>query len=121
MTISYGASGALAQHTDTVTPALPGSTAVGQLAVLQVVSAHPNLNVPSTPSGWTLVGSFTGGGGTFGLNTGPRRLTFFVRELAGGDTAPTTAIPSGSSGSLIGARIFTLSRTAGTGGCPPRG
>lgn len=115
MTISYVAAGTLAQHTDTVTPALPAGTAAGQLAVLQVVSAHPNLNVPSTPSGWSLVGSFSGGGGTFGLNTGPRRLTFFARPLVGGDTAPTTAIPSGSSGSLIGARIFTLSRTAGTG------
>ncbi|MFI6560403.1 hypothetical protein [Streptomyces sp. NPDC050534] len=115
MTISYGASGTLAQHTDTVTPALPAGAAAGQLAVLQVVSAHPNLNVPSTPSGWSLVGSFTGGGGTFGLNTGPRRLTFFTRVLVGGDGAPTTAIPSGSSGSLIGARVFTLSRTAGTG------
>lgn len=115
MTISYVAAGALAQHTDTVTPALPAGAAAGQLAVLQVVSSHPNLNVPSTPSGWTLVGSFSGGGGTIGLNTGPRRLTFFARELAGGDAAPTTAIPSGSSGSLIGARVFSLSRTAGTG------
>jgi hypothetical protein len=95
-------------------PARPGRRP-GQLAVLQVVSAHPDLNVPSTPSGWTAGGSFSGGGGTFGLNTGPTRLTFFVRELTGGDAAPTTAIPSGSSGSLIGARIFTLSRTAGTG------
>lgn len=115
MTISYGAAGSLAQHTDTVTAGLPAGAAAGQLAILQVVSSHPNLNVPSTPSGWTLVGSSTGGGGTLGLNTGPRRLTFFARVLAGGDSAPTTAIPSGSSGSLIGARVFTLARTAGTG------
>jgi hypothetical protein len=38
-----------------------------------------------------------------------------VRVLVGGDTAPTTAIPSGSTGSTIGAAIVTLSRTAGTG------
>jgi hypothetical protein len=115
VTISYGAAGVLAQHTDTVTPALPAGAAAGQLAVLQVVSGHTNDNVPSTPSGWTLGGSFSGGGGTFGLNAGPRRLTFFLRVLAGGDVAPTTAIPSGSSGSVIGARVFSLSRTAGTG------
>jgi hypothetical protein len=115
VTISYGAAGVLAQHTDTVTPALPAGTAANQLAVLQVVSGHTSDNVPSTPSGWLLGGSFSGGGGTFGLNTGPRRLTFFLRVLTGGDAAPTTAIPSGSSGSLIGARVFTLSRTAGTG------
>ncbi|MFI1767527.1 hypothetical protein ACH41H_36520 [Streptomyces sp. NPDC020800] len=115
MTISYGTVGALAQHTDTVTPALPAGATAGQLAILQVVSGHPGDNVPSTPSGWSLIGSFSGGGGTFGLNAGPRRLTFFARELAGGDGAPTTAIPSGSSGSMIGARVFTLSRSAGTG------
>ncbi|MEU9208556.1 hypothetical protein AB0D27_11520 [Streptomyces sp. NPDC048415] len=115
MTISYVASGTLAQHTDTVTPALPAGAAAGQLAVLQVVSGHSLDNVPSTPSGWTLAGSFSGGGGTFGLNAGPRRLTFFMRVLAGGDTAPSTAIPSGSSGSMIGARVVTLARTAGTG------
>ncbi|WDO09964.1 hypothetical protein ME763_32255 [Streptomyces murinus] len=115
MSISYGASGALATHTDTVTPALPAGAAAGQLAICQVVSAHPSDPVPSTPSGWTLVGSASGGAGSFGLNTGIRRLTFFARELAGGDTAPTTAIPAGSSGSAIGARVFTLARTAGTG------
>ncbi|MFF2383774.1 hypothetical protein [Streptomyces sp. NPDC058108] len=115
MTVSYVTSAALAQHTDTVTPAIPASFTAGQLAVLQVVSGHSLDPVPSTPSGWTLAGSFSGGGGTFGLNTGPRRLTFFVRQLMAGDTAPTTAIPSGSSGSMIGARIITLARTAGTG------
>jgi hypothetical protein len=115
MTISYVTSGALAQHTDTVAPAIPASFTAGQLAVLQVVSGHTLDSVPSTPSGWTLAGSFSGGGGSFGLNTGPRRLTFFVRQLVAGDTAPTTAIPTGSSGSVIGARIITLARTAGTG------
>ncbi|MFJ6841340.1 hypothetical protein ACIQRE_01575 [Streptomyces griseoluteus] len=115
MTISYVAAGVLAQHTDTVAPGLPAGAAAGQLAVLQVVSGHSSDFVPSTPSGWTLAGSLSGGGGTFGANTGPRRLTFFMRVLVGGDTAPTTAIPAGSSGSMIGARIVTLARTAGTG------
>ncbi|MFD7793643.1 hypothetical protein [Streptomyces sp. NPDC059759] len=115
MTISYVSAGALAQHTDTVTPALPAGFTAGQLAVLQVVSGHSLDPVPSTPSGWTLAGSFSGGGGVFGLNAGPRRLTFFVRQLAAGNAAPTTAIPSGSAGSMIGARVVTLARTAGTG------
>lgn len=115
MTISYSLTGAQATHTDTVTPGLPTGTTAGMLAILQVVSGHPSDSIPSTPSGWSLAGSFSGGGGTFGSGTGPRRLTLFVRELTGGDAAPTTAIPSGSSGSVIGACIVTLSRTAGTG------
>lgn len=114
MTISLTNTGTSATHTDTVTPAVP-SPAAGQLALLVVASGHSLDPTPSTPSGWSLVDSFSGGGGTFGANAGPRRLTFFARELAGSDTAPTTAIPSGSAGSVIAARIFTFTRTAGTG------
>jgi hypothetical protein len=113
MTISFGTTGTQSTHTDTITPALVGSA--GNLAVLQVVSGHPLDSVPSTPSGWTLVGSASGGGGTFGASAGPRRLTYFARVLLGGDANPTTAIPSGSSGSLIAGRIISLSKTAGTG------
>jgi hypothetical protein len=115
VTISYSLTGAVSTHTDTVTPGMPSGFTAGMLAILQVTSGHPNDSVPSTPSGWTFAGSFSGGGGTFGSGTGPRRLTLFVRVLVGGDTAPTTAIPSGSTGSTIGAAIVTLSRTAGTG------
>ncbi|MYR84092.1 hypothetical protein GTY41_03815 [Streptomyces sp. SID685] len=82
--------------------------------MLQVVSGSAADNTPSTPSGWILAGSASGGGGTFGASAGPRRLTWFVRVLAGSDTAPTTAIPSGTTGSLITGRIITLTRTAGT-------
>jgi hypothetical protein len=115
MTISYIAAGTLASAADTVTPAYPAGATSGRLAVLQVVSAHPNASIPSTPSGWTLAGTFSGGGGVFAAGTGPRRLTWFMRELVGSDAAPTTAIPSGSTGSGIGAQIIVLSRSAGTG------
>ncbi|WP_392971199.1 hypothetical protein [Streptomyces sp. LN245] len=113
MTISFGSTGTQATHTDTVTPTVVGSA--GNLAVLQVVSGHPLDSVPSTPSGWTLVGSASGGGGSFGASAGPRRLTLFARGLLGGDANPTTAIPSGSSGSVIAGRIVSLSKSAGTG------
>lgn len=113
MTISFGTTGTQATHTDTVTPTLVG--AAGDLAILQVLSGHSNDSVPSTPSGWSLVASFSGGGGTFGASAGPRRLTWFARILVGGDGNPTTAIPSGSSGSVIAGRIINLTRTAGTG------
>ncbi|MEU1596212.1 hypothetical protein ABZ468_25970 [Streptomyces sp. NPDC005708] len=114
MSISFIAAGTLAAAPDTITAAYPAGATAGRLAVLQVVSGHPSDSVPSTPSGWSLAGSFSGGGGVFGLNTGPRRMTWFVRVLAGSDAAPTTAIPSGSSGSVISGRIWILDRTAGT-------
>lgn len=115
MTISYGAVGASASAAESVTPALPAGAAAGQLAVLQVVSGHQDDPTPATPSGWLLAGSFSGGGGVFGAAAGPRRLTFFVRELLGSDTAPTVSIPTGGTGSTIAARIYRLSRSAGTG------
>jgi hypothetical protein len=115
VTISFTSAGSMATHTDTITPAYGTGATAGRLAILQVVSGHPNDSTPSTPSGWSLAGSFSGGGGTFGLNTGPRRMTWFARVLAGSDAAPTTAIPSGSSGSVICGRIWILDRTAGTG------
>ena len=115
MTISYVSSGNTADHTDTITPTYFATPTAGQLGILQVVSAHPNDSIPSTPSGWTLAGSFSGGGGTFGSGTGPRRLTYFVRVMTGGDAQPTTKIPSGSAGSVIAGTINILSRSAGTG------
>ncbi|WP_432169047.1 hypothetical protein [Streptomyces sp. 1222.5] len=113
MTISFGSAGAQVSHANTVTPALVGAT--GDLAILQVLSGHPTDPIPTTPSGWTLITSFSGGGGSFGASAGPRRLTWFARVLTGGDAAPTTAIPSGSTGSVIAGRVINLTRTAGTG------
>jgi hypothetical protein len=114
MAISYVGVGALAQAATSITPAYPGGTAAGQLAVLHVVSGHPDDSIPSTPSGWTLASSFSGGGGTFGSGTGPRRLTWFTRVLLGSDATPTTELPTGT-GSVIAGRILALSRSAGTG------
>lgn len=115
MTISYVDTGALATHADTITPAFPAGATAGRLAVLTVVSGHPDESIPTIPAGWTRAATVSGGGGTFGAGTGPRRLTWFTRVLAGSDAAPSTRIPSGGSGSLIAGRITVLSRSAGTG------
>ncbi|MEV5449957.1 hypothetical protein [Streptomyces sp. NPDC052535] len=109
MTISYVGVGALASAVDSITPAYPGGAAAGHLAVLQVASGNDAASTPATPSGWQLVGSFSGG-----TDPAPRRTTFFVRELTGTDAAPTTSVPSDANSVLAG-RIHVLSRSAGTG------
>ncbi|MEU0659628.1 hypothetical protein [Streptomyces lavendulocolor] len=115
MAISYVGVGALSQHATSITPAYPGGTAAGQLAVMQVASAHPDDSIPTTPSGWLLAGSTVGTSGTFGAGAGPRRLTWFTRVLvSAADAAPTTQLPAGT-GSAIAGRIHILSRSAGTG------
>lgn len=113
MTISYVSTGALATGTASITPAYGTGATAGNLAVLTVASASPTNTQPSTPSGWTLVDSISGGGGTFGTGAGPRRITWFARVLLGSDAAPTTAIPSATGSSLMG-RISILARSAGT-------
>lgn len=115
MTISYLGQGGTVTGADTVTVPYSATPAAGQLGLLQIVSGHPNDSQPSTPSGWILAGSFSGGGGTFGAATGPRRITIFVREMTGSDSQPTSAVPSGSSGSVIAGTLALLSRSAGTG------
>lgn len=114
MTISYVGAGVLAQAATSITPAMPASPAVGQLAILQVVSATVTDSTPSAPSGWQLVDSFSGGGGTFGSGTGPRRVSWFARILTGGEAAPTTTVPT-ATGSMVAGQIFTLARSGGTG------
>lgn len=115
MTISFLSQGATASDASSITPAYSVTPSAGQLGVLYVASGHPDDSVPVTPSGWTLAGSLSGGGGTFGAGVGPRRITMFVREMTGADAQPTTSIPSGGSGSVIAGAIALLSRSAGTG------
>jgi hypothetical protein len=115
MAITFVSNSALVQHADSITAGYPVTPSAGHLGLLQVVSAHPDDPIPSTPVGWTRAGSFSGGGGTFGAGTGPRRLTWFVRVMAGGDAQPTATIPSGASGSVICGYIALLARSAGVG------
>jgi hypothetical protein len=114
MTITLTSTGALASNATTITPAYGTGVAAGRLAVLTVTSGSPTESIPSTPSGWTLVDSISGGGGTFGSGTGPRRVTWFVRVLLGSDAAPTTVIPT-ATGTYLAGRIQILQRSAGTG------
>lgn len=114
MTISYVGAGGVASGTTTATASYPSTPTAGQLGVLQVVSGHPSDSIPSAPSGWTLAGSASGGGGTFGSGAGPRRLTFFTRVMAGSDATPTTTLPSGT-GAVIAANAVLLARSAGNG------
>lgn len=114
MSISFVGTGTTATAAASVSPTYPSTPTVGQLGVLQVVSGTSTDSTPTTPSGWTLVDSFSGGGGSFGSGSGPRRLTLFVRVMAGGDAVPTVTVPSGT-GSVVTATVTLLSRSGGTG------
>ncbi len=127
MTISIEGTGTLATHTDSITPSFPaGDPTAGRLAVLQVVSGHPDDDPsgditiePFTPTGWDIAGSVVNADpatptGTYGVDDGPRRLTWFVKVLDGNESDPTTFIDAGGTDSFIAGRIMTFSRSTGT-------
>ena len=94
--VSQGA--AVAGSTSITTAAYGTGWATGDLIVYTVASGQSAENTP-TVSGFTNIGSLSGGGGTFGTaGNGPRRLTFFTKTAAGGDdTTPTISLTSGDS------------------------
>lgn len=100
MTIAFGSAGTVPTGTGTgtgttsVTPALPASLADGDL-VLIFVGDKPDTSTPTTPSGWTLVATVAGGGGTAGADAGPSRISCFSRvKDASWSTMPSVSITS---------------------------
>jgi hypothetical protein len=101
--ITFVNASAVIGGTNTASPAIPTGAAAGDLLAACLVS-KPDTLVPTTPSGWTSRTAITMSGGTAGASgstgvsdAGPIRLTLFIREMVGGDTAPSIAI-TGSAG-----------------------
>jgi hypothetical protein len=98
------ASGATLNHTVT----MPAGVVAGDLIVL-LVAVKPDTSSITTPSGYTLQGTFSGGGGTTGIDTGPTKVAVFTREATGTDPAPTVNVTSTNVG------WFTTHRITKTG------
>src|SRR5690349_3513003 len=80
------------------------------LLLAGVVNKYPS-NGPTTPSGWTLVGQFSGGSGAAGADVGSVYVTIYSKPSDGTKTGTQTiSVPSGNS-SL--ARICAYSCAAG--------
>ena len=94
------ASGATLNHTVT----MPTGIVAGDLLVL-FVAVKPDTSSITTPSGWTLQGTFSGGGGTTGIDTGPTKVAVFTREATGTDPAPTVNVTSTNVGWFATHRI----------------
>ena len=111
MTITHVGTGAASHGTTTVTPAYFSTPAAGQLAILTIDTASPTDEVPSVAqSGWQFVGTGLSTVGAYGLDAGPRRRSYFVKQLEGSDVQPAPIIPSGT-GATITAYITQLSKS----------
>lgn len=90
MAVAYVSSGLIASAAaQTVAPAYPASIAAGDGLVL-VRTAKPDTAALTTPAGWTLVDSRTGGAGVFGNDTGPLVVAIYFRQADGLESGTLT-------------------------------
>lgn len=102
--VSFGAIGTGASGGTTVTPSYPSGITAGQYLTCHVSSGATNSEIPTTPSGWTLLATEASTDGTFGVDTGPRRHTVFGKVADGTESGTlTVSITNGNTcrGSII--------------------
>lgn len=96
-TVTFGATGTGANGSTTVAPQ-PSSPPAGAYMVAVITSGATNSATPTAPDGtWTLLATGASTDGTYGVDTGPRRVTAFGKVATGseGTTAITFSITNG--------------------------
>lgn len=89
-TVTFGAIGTGANGGTTVAPSYPAGITAGQYLTCHVSSGATNSETPSTPSGWTLLATGASTDGTYGVDTGPRRMTVFGKVADGTESGTLT-------------------------------
>lgn len=100
--------GPFATGTTTVVPPYPHHN-IGDMLILVVGSRGTTDPTPTTPTGWTLIGSsYNGGAGTFAADAGNARITTYYREattrLTGTQSVTIT------SGNTAHGQIYAINR-----------
>jgi hypothetical protein len=108
MAVAYGASGAIVYSTGNPAAAYPTGITAGQLLILEV-RTKPDNTPATTPAGWTLLGAFSGGAGTTGIDVGPTRLGIFVKIADGTETGSVTVTVTGNN--VSSAQIHRYTKT----------
>ncbi len=107
MAVVYGATGAGANGTTSYAPAYPGGINAATSKLFCVVTGRSNTSEiqPTMPAGWTRIGGLEGGVGTWGVDTGTRRVDVFRKDVVTGTESGSVTV------SLIGNTSNTLSAT----------
>src|ERR1044072_6942125 len=95
----------------TVAPTPSSATAIGDRMVL-LIGSKPDTISMSTPSGWELVGTISGGAGTTGADTGPMTLTVFTKIAASAGTADAPGTITITSNNVSAAQILSYGHSA---------
>lgn len=94
---AWGAIGTGANGSTSVIVPYPAGITAGQLLVIVVTSGSTSNSVPTTPTNWTSQGTSVNTTGTFGADTGPRRVTVFTKVAVGNESGnQTVAITGGN-------------------------
>jgi hypothetical protein len=119
MAVTFGVIGTAGAGTTSCAPAYPTSGISATTTVLYCLVTGVS-SVAGTaftgPSGWTSVGQLEGGTGTFGADTGQRRVGWFKKDTVTGSESGTVtfSFAAGSGSSTISAQIVRFDKAAGT-------
>ena len=113
MAIAFGAAGTAASTaTRTTSPTYP-TVASGDYMLIAIAQKYGR--TPATPSGWTALGSATGGAGTDGVgDEGNVTITVYGKESDGTESGTQNVLDSGGTANCSGGRIFTFTKAGGT-------
>ena len=111
---TFVASGtATSNSTASITPDWPAGLAAGDYVILEVVHKYEDRTV-SNPSGFTLLGSHTGGAGTAGVDTGNLKILVYGKEADGTESGTFTVSTTGGTASCLFGRTYALRKAGGT-------
>lgn len=102
--IAFGALGGSSAGTTSITVLAPTGIAAGNMLVICLSTRQ----APTTPSGWTLVGTQSGGSGADGADTGTVHATVYTKVSDGTETDTAVAVSGGTGG---GGRMIRYTKT----------
>lgn len=120
MSVTWGAAGTAASGTTSCTPSYPTGISALTSKILCAVTGRSNTadTAFTMPAGWTKIGAseLEGGTGTWGVDTGTRRVTFFAKDTTVGDETGTVTVSlTGTTNNTLRATIFRVEVTSGYG------
>ncbi len=114
MTIAFGAAGAVAPGTTSLSIAYPTGITAGQMLVMMICNKYPT-NGPTNPGGGWFAppgNQYSGGAGAAGVDTGTVYITCFLKIADGTETGSVTVTVTAGNACL--GVIFRVTKTVGS-------
>jgi hypothetical protein len=114
--VTFGAAGTGAGGTTSCAPSYPSGISASTSVLYCFITGRSNTadTAPTMPAGWTSVGSLEGGTGTWGVDTGTRRVHVFKKDTVDGtETGTVTVSLSGTTANTLRASIVRFEVPAG--------